>query len=267
MERRTARCSIMRGGMTELYDRIGATYTATRRPDPRMAAAIHAALGDAESVVNVGAGAGAYEPDDRDVLAIEPSATMIDQRPEDAAMAIQATAERLPLLDESVDAAMTVFSDHHWFDRAAGLQELWRVARERVVLVNADPALADAFWFTAEYLPEVHDLIPPRYRAPGAWAAELAELLGPIEQHVLPVPHDCADGFYYAFWRRPEAYLDPTVRSNISIFQAVPGNAVMRALQQLEADLASGAWHERHADLLEREEADLGVRIVIAHTG
>jgi SAM-dependent methyltransferase len=265
VEQRTARCSIMRGGMTELYDRIGATYTATRRPDPRMAAAIHAALGDAKTLVNVGAGAGAYEPADREVVAIEPSATMIEQRPPGAALAVQATAERLPLRDGGVDAAMAVFSDHHWRDRAEGLREMRRVARQRVVLVNSDPALAERFWFTREYLPEFLDLIPPRYRNTGAWRRELAALLGPFEERVLPIPHDCADGFYQAYWRRPEAYLDPAVRHNISVFQAVPADAVMRALQHLDADLASGVWHARHADVLERDEADLGIRIVVAH--
>jgi len=145
-----------------LYDRIGTTYTSTRRPDPRIERAIHDALGDARSVINVGAGAGGYEPADREVVAVEPSPVMIAQRPAGAAPVIRAEAESLPFEDGSFDAAMSVLSDHHWKDRRAGLQELRRVARTRVVLFNIDPARANALWMTTEYLPAFLDLIEPR---------------------------------------------------------------------------------------------------------
>jgi SAM-dependent methyltransferase len=246
------------------YELIGSGYTATRRPDPRIEEAIWAALGDAETVLNVGAGAGAYEPPDREVLAIEPSETMIAQRPPGAAPARRAGAESLPLPDDSVDAAMAILSDHHWRDRARGLDELRRVARRRVVLFNADPAQAERFWLTTEYLPGFLDLIPPPYRVPGYWEKELEEVLGSLELRPVPLPHDCRDGFYGAFWRRPGAYLDPAVRRGISVFAALPDAEVREAVESLARDLDSGAWRERHADLLALDELDLGYRVVIA---
>jgi len=247
-----------------LYDRIGTSYAGSRATDPRIAAAIHAALGDARSVLNVGAGAGAYEPADRDVLAVEPSAVMIAQRPAGSARVIEAPAEAIPLPDDSVDAAMTVFSDHHWTDRRRGLRELRRVARGRVVLVNSDPTLVARFWMTRDYVPGFVDLIPPAYRAPGFWAGELEELLGATRLVPLPVPHDCADGFYQAYWRRPEAYLRPEIRDNISMFRLVDQVAVRAGIDRLAADLRSGAWRERHRALMTLAELDLGVRVVVS---
>lgn len=248
-----------------LYDRIGQTYATTRVPDPRLARAIRAAIGaDAQSLVNVGAGTGAYEPDDvPDLIAVEPSATMRAQRRTPAARVLDARAERLPLADDSVDVALTVLSDHHWVDRAAGLRELARVARRRVVLVNTEPDAAGAFWLTRDYLPGFLDLIPARYRRrPGAWREELADLLGSTPAVTpLLVPHDCADGFYSAYWRRPHAYLDPAVRDNISVFRRL---AHEHAIARLAEDLASGAWQERHHALTTADALDVGLRIVVA---
>jgi SAM-dependent methyltransferase len=246
-----------------VYDRIGGSYAATRREDPRIAAAIRAALGDARTVLNVGAGAGAYEPGDLDVVALEPSPVMTAQRRRGATV-LRGSAERIPLADDSVDAAMAVLSDHHWADRAAGLRELRRVARRRVVLVNVDPALADRFWLTRDYLPAFHALIPPRYREAGAWERELRELLGPVSVEALAVPHDCADGFYNAYWRRPHAYLDPRVRANISVFHQLDPRDVRTAVDALRRDLAGGTWRRRHAGLLALPELDLGLRLVAA---
>lgn len=252
--------------MPPLYDRIGRTYATTRVPDPRLAAAIRAAIGDdARTLVNVGAGAGAYEPDDLEqVVAVEPSPTMRAQRSRRANVrVVDGTAERLPLDDDEVDVALTVFSDHHWTDRAAGLREMARVAARRVVLVNTDPDTFDAFWLTREYLPATHDLVPARYRdAPGLWRTELQRLLGGrVTVTPLPVPHDCADGFYSAYWRRPEAYLDPAIRDNISVFHLVDHED---GIARLADDLATGAWHARHERLLRQETLDVGVRIVVA---
>ncbi len=246
------------------YDEIGRTYTVTRRPDPRFATAIRAALGDARTVLNVGAGTGSYEPADREVTAVEPSPVMIAQRPPGAPPAIQANAEQLPFEDDSFDAAMAIISDHHWHDRLRGISEMRRVARRRVVICNADPGAQDRFWLTAEYLPEFLDLLPPRYRAPGAWARDLYETLGDIQLVPLAVPHDCEDGFYGAFWRRPDAYLDPRVRAGISVFWRLAAEHVDRAVAELGDDLASGAWERRHADLLRLTELDLGFYVVIA---
>jgi len=241
-----------------LYDRLGVTYTATRRSDPRIAAAIHAGLGDAVTVVNVGAGAGSYEPGDRKVVAIEPSPVMIAQRPADAAPAVIATAEALPLADHSVDAAMAVLTDHHWSDRAQGLREMRRVARRRAVVFQHDPAVAADFWLARDYLPTF------LRRLQGKVLAEMMRPLGAIEMRTVPVPHDCRDGFLGAFWRRPHAYLDPQVRAGISVFQMMPADEVAEAVARLEADLASGAWERRNAGILELDELDLGFRVVVA---
>jgi SAM-dependent methyltransferase len=252
------------GSDAPLYNAIGGTYSGTRAEDPRIAAAIRAKLGDANSVVNVGAGTGDYEPADLTVTAIEPSQRMIDQRGPGRAGALPGTAEQLPVADEVADAALSVLSDHHWSDRQAGLLELRRVARKRVVMVNADPALADLFWLTRDYLTGFHDLIPAEFEAPGAWRASLEAALGSVAVHPLPVPYDCSDGFYQAYWRRPEAYLSAKVRANISVFHRLGDAVVESAMEQLQADLASGAWGQRNADLLERGELDVGLRIAVA---
>jgi len=207
------------------YDRLGRGYAAMRATDPRITAAIEAALGDARSVVNVGAGTGSYEPADREVVAVEPSAVMIAQRPPGSASAIQASAEALPLGDDSVDAAMAIFTDHHWSDRAAGMDELRRVARQRVVVLNIDPAWTERFWLVRDYLPSFMDLVPDPYRAAGHWERDLEELLGEVEVRPIPVPHDCRDGFFQAYWRRPEAFLDEAVRNSISVFHVLPGGS------------------------------------------
>ena len=247
-----------------LYDRIGTTYTSTRRPDPRIERAIHDALGDAQSVINVGAGAGGYEPTDREVVAVEPSPVMIAQRPAGAARVIRAEAESLPFPDGSFDAAMSVLSDHHWKDRRRGLQELRRVARRRVVLFNIDPARADALWMTTEYLPAFLDLIEPRYRREGYWESELRSIFGTVRIKEVPIPHDCADGFYGAFWRRPHAYLDPVVRAGISVFAQLDPGHVERGIAALASDLESGAWERRHRDLLALDELSLDYYVVVA---
>jgi SAM-dependent methyltransferase len=198
------------------------------------------------------------------VLALDPSEVMIAQRPAGAAPVIRGSAEAIPLRDDSVDAAMAVLSDHHWSDRRAGLTEMRRVARRRVVLLNADPAEFARFWFSTEYLPGFVELISPSYRRPGVWERELRMLLGEIRIDPVPIPHDCADGFFGAYWRRPEALLEKSVRDGISVFGRVEPSAVDRAVAALRADLDSGAWQERHSDLLALDELDLGYRLVIA---
>ena len=243
------------------YDRIGVGYTTTRGEDPRIAAAIHEALGDAVTVVNVGAGTGSYEPADRKVVAIEPSEVMIAQRPPDAAPAILATAEALPLADASVDAAMAVLTDHHWSDRARGLREMRRVARRRAVVFQHYPVVAGDFWLSRDYLPTF------LRRLQGKVLAEMMRPLGDIEMRVVPVPHDCHDGFLGAYWRRPRAYLDPQVRAGISVFAMMPEDEVAAAVAQLETDLESGEWERRNAAILDQDELDLGFRVVVAEYG
>jgi SAM-dependent methyltransferase len=242
--------------VSPLYDRIGRSYAATRAEDPRIAAAIHAALGDARTVLNVGAGAGAYEPRDRDVTAVEPSAVMRAQRPPDAAPCIDARAEALPFADGAFDATMAVLSDHHWSDRHGGLRELRRVGR-RAVVFQWNPDHAERFWLVRDYLPSFG-------RGLGGSFARTAAAVGATREVPVPIPHDCRDGFLMAYWRRPEAYLDATVRANISVFALLPADEVGAMATALRADLDSGAWHRRNADLLELAEYDFGYRLLVA---
>jgi SAM-dependent methyltransferase len=243
-----------------LYDTIGLGYAAQRRPDPRIAARLTAALGDVRSVLNVGAGTGSYEPDDMAVVAVDPSVVMLAQRPPEAAPAVRARAEALPFADGAFDAVLGVLTLHHWTDRSGGLAECARVARERVVLLTWDPA-ATGFWLVQDYLPAFLDAdrltFPPIER--------YATSLGPgthVEVAPVPIPRDCVDGFLGAYWARPAAYLDPAVRAGISSF-ARPG--AEPGLTRLAADLASGAWHARYGHLLDADDLDLGYRLVVAH--
>jgi SAM-dependent methyltransferase len=241
----------------QLYDTIGTSYTATRRTEPRIAAQLWAALGDARTVLNVGAGTGSYEPPGRDVTAVEPSAVMRAQRSPDAAPCLAATAERLPFADQSFDAAMAVHSDHHWPDPIAGLREMRRVAR-RVVVFQFDTSRPGEYWLTRDYLPEFAQLIEGR-----PTLAERAEAIG-ARMEPVPVPWDCADGFFYAYWRRPEAYLREDVRRGISVFAAVGPAAEGRMVRHLGADLRSGRWGYRNRELAGLEVTDLGGRLLIA---
>ena len=246
------------GGRVAAYDRLGRTYTATRRADPRIAAAIEDALGDARTVVNVGAGAGSYEPRDREVVAVEPSATMIAQRPPGAAPVVQASAEALPFEDGSFDAALAIATIHHWQDVRRGLAELRRVAR-RVVIATWDLAVSNELWIIAEYFPQAGTFEAGRTLGPD----RIADLLGGGQVRPVLIPADCEDGFIGAWWKRPEAYLDPVVRAGMSSIAAVE-DQLGAAVARLEADLRSGAWHERHRDLLARQELDVGYRLVVA---
>lgn len=241
------------------YDDIGRTYARTRATDPRIAAAIWEALGDARTVVNVGAGTGSYEPPDRDVTAVEPSAVMIAQRPPDAAPAVQATAEDLPFEDGSFDAAMAILTLHHWTDWRRGFQELHRVAA-RVVVLSWDPTFAGRLWISGDYFPELIDEDVRQFPSLADQAGELRA----TQVTAVPVPHDCRDGFFGAHWRRPEAYLDPEVRAGISTLARRSPEELAPGLARLDEDLRTGTWHERHADLLERDQLDLGYRLLVA---
>ena len=244
----------------QLYDTIGATYTVTRRTEPRIAARVWAALGDARTVLNVGAGAGSYEPPGREVTAVEPSAVMRAQRPADAAPCVAAAAESLPFGYQSFDAAMAFSTVHHWQDPVAGLREMRRVAR-RVVVFTHDTSGTGwhrRFWLTRDYLPEVADLLVGRPSL-----TEQASAIGARIEPVL-IPWDCADGFFEAYWRRPEAYLDDHVRRGVSVWARVGPQAEQRAAGSLRDDLASGRWAERNRDLLALDAAELGLRLLVA---
>lgn len=243
--------------MGVLYDSIGKGYTPVRQEDPRILARIRLALGDARTVVNVGAGTGAYEPADLEVTAVEPSEVMIAQRPDGAAPVVRAYAEELPFEDGSFDAAMVVLSDHHWRDHARGLAELRRVAR-RVVLFTWEPATAADTWVVHDYFPCFQELIPD-----GSRLQKTLDRLGGGRQEVVHVPHDCLDGFFHAYWRRPHAYLDPDVRAGISAFALMDQDCVEAGLARLARDLESGEWKRRNAHLLELDELDAGYRLIV----
>jgi len=240
--------------MPASYDTIGINYSDLRKPDPRIERVIWNALGSAKTVLNVGAGTGSYEPSDSEVTAVEPSLKMIQQRRASTATVIQGHAEDLPFEDNSFDASMAILTVHHWTDKEKGLKEMRRVTRGPVVILTFDPAHR-GFWL-ADYIPELvklDEVIMPRM-------ADYEEWLGPVEITAVPVPHDCTDGFLYAYWRRPSAYLDPRITAAMSSFSAI-GN-VSEGLDRLKNDLESGAWKDRHADLLNLNAYDVGYRLV-----
>jgi SAM-dependent methyltransferase len=243
-----------------IYDRIGRRYAQRRRPDPRIAAHLHQALGDARKVVNVGAGSGSYEPANRHVVAVEPSEVMIKQRPRGAAPVVRGVAEALPFENGQFDAALAVLTVHHWTDSKRGLTELRRVARRQVIL-TWDPTHIARLWFTRDYLPAAVTLDGGLTTLEGTLA-----FLGPATVEPVPVPHDCHDGFFAAYWRRPEAYLDPDVRAGISAFGMLDKDVVEHALELLADDLESGEWYRRNEQLLELDELDLGYRLVVARS-
>ncbi|MYR41410.1 MerR family transcriptional regulator [Streptomyces sp. SID5910] len=244
----------------QLYETIGSAYPATRRTEPRIAARVWEALGDARTVLNVGAGTGSYEPPDRDVTAVEPSAVMRAQRPAGAAPCVAASAESLPFEDGSFDAAMAFSTVHHWHDPIAGLREMRRVARRVVVFTHdaGDTGWRHRFWLTRDYLPEVAGLVADRPSVD-----RLARAVGARLEPVL-IPWDCADGFLEAYWRRPEAYLEEHVRRAVSVWTRVGPEAEQRAVRALRDDLSSGRWAERNRDLLALDSAELGLRLLVA---
>jgi SAM-dependent methyltransferase len=248
--------------MQAAYDRIGRLYRRHRQPDPRIAARINKALADARTVVNVGAGTGSYEPADRTVIAVEPSAVMVSQRADGMAPVVRAMAEALPFADGTFDSGLAVLTVHHWRDQAAGLAELRRVSHRQVVLCF-DPAINMTHWLVTDYLPEIRAMYK---RAPTpVWVAEA--LGGPRVQtriEVIPVPAECTDGFQNAYWRRPEAYLDPDVQACTSSLAVLDRDVLERGLGRLADDLATRAWHARHGHLLDLAEFDCGYRLVIA---
>jgi len=246
--------------MMELYDEIGIGYRNSRRPDPRIATAIFHALGEADTVVNVGAGTGSYEPSDRSVVAVEPSMTMIRQRRVGSAPAVQASATQLPFRDATFEAALAILTVHHWPDRARGLGELARVARDRIVILTWDPATS-GFWLVDDYFPEIVEI--DRRIFPSI--EEFSRALGRVDVHTLPILHDCVDGFLAAYWRRPHAYLDASVRSAISTFSKI--RAIEAGLTRLRRDLQDGTWERRYGDLLGRREIDLGYRLLVSGGG
>jgi SAM-dependent methyltransferase len=243
----------MRGS---LYDRIGQAYSRARRADPRIQRTIHDALGDAGSIVNVGAGVGAYEPTDRDLIAVEPAGEMRAQRPASAAPCLDAVAEELPLADASVDRAMAIYTDFHWPDRRRGLAEMLRVSRDGIVLLTVDRDVSARYWLFRDYFPRANDLFAPL-------SALTALFPGPPTVSPVPIPHDCEDGFVHAFWKRPHLLLDPAVHGAMAVFASLKPGQLDAGAARLRDDLVSGRWQERNHELDGLEALDLGHRLVV----
>lgn len=241
------------------YDRIGRAYARTRRTDPTIARAIVDALGSATTVANVGAGTGSYEPPGRTVVALDPSWTMLAQRPAVAPSAVLARAEALPLAEASVDAAMAILTLQHWSSPAAGLAELRRIARTRIVVLTWDPASCGTYWLASDYFPEIERRDLERFPTI-EW---ILARLGGGEALTVPIPSECTDGFCGAFWARPEAFLDPAIRDGISAFAAIGSEATARGLERLSRDLQTGAWDRRYGHLPRRDDLDIGYRLVV----
>ena len=242
------------------YEALGAGYSGFRRPDPGIAAYVHRALGDAETVLNVGAGAGSYEPQDRYVVAVEPSASMRSQRPRHLVPALDATAESLPFDDDAFAAAMATITVHQWADVDAGLREIRRVTRGPVVILTFDAEALLDFWLE-EYVPEIIAIEQRRFPRIG----HIEDVLGgEVEVVPVPIPADCVDGFGEAYYARPEAFLDPDVRSAQSGWAHVEPDAVERGIQRLRTDLASGAWDAAHGHLRAEPERTGAVRLIVA---
>lgn len=240
------------------YDEIGLNYSDFRRADPRIEARVWAALGDARSVVNIGAGTGSYEPPDREVIAVEPSSLMIAKRPEGAAPALQGAAEELPLEDQSVDAAMAVFTIHHWSDLDTGLAEMRRVARKRIVLLTIDATKNAEIWTLAEYFPEAmaleEEVMPS--------IASLEASLPGARIETVPMPSRCRDEFTSALWDRPELFLEPATLRASSLWHRLDPEVIEHGQERLRADLESGHWDEAHGHLRTLPELDIGTRLI-----
>jgi SAM-dependent methyltransferase len=244
------------------YDVIGAEYASNRREDPRIAAQIHAALGRARSVVNVGAGTGSYEPRDRHVIAVEPSEVMIAQRDPSLPPAIHSGAYPLPLEDRSVDAAMAILTVHHWDeDQERGVREMRRVARGPVVILTFDPEVSARMWLIADYLPEIAELDRRTCPTPETIAGWLG---GEVDVQEVPIARDTSDWSLGSFWAHPERVLDAQARRSTSGFARMPPEVVERVVEAVERDLHDGTWDARHGQLRELDEYDAGLRLLVS---
>ena len=241
------------------YSSIGTAYSVYRQPDPRIAAAILKALGSAQRILNVGAGAGSYEPTDRDVTAVEPSASMRAQRPDHLATAIDAVAENLPFPDKWFGAAMTTFSIHQWSNLRVSLREVRRVTRGPIVILTCDPSLLDRCWL-AEYAPEVISTEARRYPSINS----IADVLGEVDVTLVPIPRDCVDGFNEAYYGRPEMLLDPLARTSCSAWSFVDESTAGSYVEHLASDLADGTWDRTYGHLRTQPTFDGSLVLLIS---
>jgi SAM-dependent methyltransferase len=239
------------------YEIVGQHYADLRRPDPRIARLIHAELEYVESVINVGAGTGSYEPEGKSLIAVEPSPTMVAQRKDQSAgPVVRAAAEQLPFESGRFDAALAILTIHHWDDWEKGLREMQRVSRSKVVLFTW-LGMPEEFWLF-DYFPEIEHIDQHLFPS----LDDLSRILGDVREVVVPIPKDCSDGFLCAYWARPEAYLDATIRSAISTFSRLDN--LDDGLRRLKTDLDSGEWMEKNTDLTGFGEFDFGYRLIVA---
>jgi SAM-dependent methyltransferase len=242
------------------YEHGGASYALRRRADPAIAALVRKALGVSHSVINVGAGAGSYEPEDLDVTAVEPSAMMRSQRRADRP-AIDAVAEDLPFADASFDAAMASVTLHQWSDRDKGLREMRRVARGPVIILTFDPDALDRFWL-AHYAPEL--IAAERARYPTI--EHICQVLGGSTDIIdVRIPRECTDGFTEAYYARPESFLDDDIRHSQSAWSFVSDEVAAASVGALRADLGSGEWNRRFGELRQRPYFVGSLRLLVNH--
>ena len=243
------------------YDKLGHTYSGHRQTDPRIAALVHDQLADAKTILNVGAGAGSYEPQDKYVVAVEPSVVMRRQRLTLGKVpAIDAKADQLPFDDKTFDASMAMVTIHHWPDIAKGLRELRRVTRNQVLIMTFDPDELDNFW-NAEYFPEVIAVEKARY--PNIEFITKA-LGGNCSVIPVPIPIDCKDGFQEAFYGRPEAFLQKEGRLSQSAWGFIPDEKQLEIVQRLEQDLASGAWDKKYGHFRTQPFFTCALRLIVS---
>lgn len=241
------------------YDQVGKHYSVFRHPDRRIARLIHEPLLQAKTLINIGAGTGSYEPEGKTITAVDPSATMLNQRPNNPDVtAIQAYAEHLPFEDNAFDGAMAILTLHHWQDWKKGLMEAKRVTRGKVVLLTWF-GMPDGFWLY-EYFSELAHIDKGLFPGP----EDIASVLGKIDILDVPIPRDCTDGFLCAYWARPERYLDEQVRSAISTFSRISQASISEGVSKLSDALANGSWHKKYQHLLASSEQDYGYRLVVS---
>lgn len=243
------------------YDEHGKGYSGYRQTDPRIAAYVSQALNSAETVLNVGAGAGSYEPADRYVAAVEPSEVMRRQREKsNKAPAVIGSAESLPFDDNAFDAVMAMVTIHHWGDMEKGLCELRRVARDRVVVLTFDPHALDSFW-NVHYFPAVVEAERHRYPT----LDFITHCLGKKNViQAIPVPFDCTDGFQEAFYGRPEAFLNKDIRSAQSAWGFISDELEEHYVKNFAAELKSGAWDEKYGELRKTKTFTGALRLITA---
>lgn len=206
-------------------------------------------------------GAGSYEPRDREVTAVEPSASMRAQRSKELPRAIDATAERLPFVEHSFDASMATFTVHQWSDLESGLREMRRVTRGPIVILSCDPTALEGFWLH-EYAPEVTRVEASRYPT----VERIARLMGGrVEVVGVPIPFDCKDGFNEAYFGRPERLLEPAARRACSGWSFVGPEVVERFVSHLGRDLADGTWDRRFGPFRAMHEFNGPLRLIVGH--